>query len=182
MFTPLTGSHCKLRPNIEGKGIDGVCSVIAPRIMDELSRLDSSVATMDGELERVQGTVVDFDRSLHSRMALVPTPLLRLKRCYACDQWHSSRASAAFPVTTVSSVQTPRAATAVSHRVCTPLTGWHGKFRPNTEGLRRRYRTESDAHRKTIQDMHARCAFFDRNLHSRMPLVPTPARLKRAGV
>jgi hypothetical protein len=28
----------------------------------------------------------------------------------------------------------------------------------------------------------ARCAFFDRNLHSRMPLVPTPARLKRAGV
>jgi hypothetical protein len=28
----------------------------------------------------------------------------------------------------------------------------------------------------------ARCAFFGRNLHSRMPLVPTPARLKRAGV
>jgi hypothetical protein len=28
----------------------------------------------------------------------------------------------------------------------------------------------------------ARCAFFDRNLHSRMLLVPTPARLKRAGV
>jgi hypothetical protein len=26
----------------------------------------------------------------------------------------------------------------------------------------------------------ARCAFFDRNLHSRMPLVPTPARLQRA--
>jgi hypothetical protein len=24
----------------------------------------------------------------------------------------------------------------------------------------------------------ARCAFFGRNLHSRMPLVPTPARLK----
>jgi len=28
----------------------------------------------------------------------------------------------------------------------------------------------------------ARCTFFDRNLHSRMPLVPTPASLKRAGV
>jgi hypothetical protein len=28
----------------------------------------------------------------------------------------------------------------------------------------------------------ARCAFFDRNSHPRMPLVPTPARLKRAGV
>jgi hypothetical protein len=27
-----------------------------------------------------------------------------------------------------------------------------------------------------------RCTFSDRNLHSRMPLVPTPARFKRAGV
>jgi carboxylesterase type B len=27
-----------------------------------------------------------------------------------------------------------------------------------------------------------KCAFSDRNLHSRMPLVPTPARLKQAGV
>jgi hypothetical protein len=32
------------------------------------------------------------------------------------------------------------------------------------------------------RDWYARCAFFDRNLHSRMPLVPTPARLKRACV
>jgi tumor protein p53-inducible protein 3 len=30
--------------------------------------------------------------------------------------------------------------------------------------------------------MEARCAFCDRNLHSRMPWDPTPARLKRAGV
>jgi hypothetical protein len=49
------------------------------------------------------------DRNLHSRMPLVPTPLLRLKRCHACDQWHSSR-------------------------VFAPLTGWHCKFYPNTEG------------------------------------------------
>jgi hypothetical protein len=34
----------------------------------------------------------------------------------------------------------------------------------------------------TIRQLNVRCAFFDRNLHSRMPLVPTPARLKRAGV
>lgn len=38
------------RPNI-----DGLCSVVAPRIMDALSRLDSSVNTMDGELQRAQG-------------------------------------------------------------------------------------------------------------------------------
>jgi hypothetical protein len=31
-------------------------------------------------------------------------------------------------------------------------------------------------------DLMVRCAFFGRNLHSRMPLDPTPARLKRAGV
>jgi hypothetical protein len=36
---------------------------------------------------------------LHSRMPLSFTPLLRLKRCLACDQWHSSR-------------------------LFTPLTGW----------------------------------------------------------
>jgi uncharacterized membrane protein YccF (DUF307 family) len=31
------------------------------------------------------------DKELHSRMPLEPTPLLRLKRCHACDQWHFSR-------------------------------------------------------------------------------------------
>jgi hypothetical protein len=47
------------------------------------------------------------DRDLHSRMSLVPTPA-GLKLLQACYQWHSSRAF-------------------------TPLTGWHCKFRPNTE-------------------------------------------------
>jgi diketogulonate reductase-like aldo/keto reductase len=36
-----------------------------------------------------------FDRHLHSRMPLSFTPLLRLKRCHACDQWPSSRESTA---------------------------------------------------------------------------------------
>jgi hypothetical protein len=35
---------------------------------------------------------------------------------------------------------------------------------------------------KEAKDSLARCAFLDRKLHSRMPLVPTPAHLKRAGV
>jgi hypothetical protein len=35
---------------------------------------------------------------------------------------------------------------------------------------------------RALADAHARCAFFDRNLNSRMPLVPTPARLKRTRV
>jgi hypothetical protein len=43
-----------------------------------------------------------------SRMPLDPTHV-RLKLLHACDQWHASRGS-------------------------TPLTGWHCKLRPNTEG------------------------------------------------
>jgi hypothetical protein len=49
-------------------------------------------------------------RNLHSRMPLDPTQV-RLKLLHACDQLHSSRAS-------------------------TPLTGWHCKLCPTTEGLR----------------------------------------------
>jgi hypothetical protein len=49
-----------------------------------------------------------FDRTLHSRMPLVPTPA-RLKRCHACDQWHSSRVSTILPVHTVNCVQTLKA-------------------------------------------------------------------------
>ena len=33
-----------------------------------------------------------------------------------------------------------------------------------------------------VAGKRVRCAFFDWDLHSRMPLVPTPARLKRACV
>jgi hypothetical protein len=51
-----------------------------------------------------------FDRNLLSRgLPLSFTPMLRLKRCHACDQWHSSRMS-------------------------TPLTSSHCISRPNTEG------------------------------------------------
>jgi hypothetical protein len=55
------------------------------------------------------GAVRVFDSNLHSRMPLIPTPLLRLKLLQACDQWHSSRASSF-------------------------LTSSHCKLRPNTEG------------------------------------------------
>jgi hypothetical protein len=39
-----------------------------------------------------------------------------------------------------------------------------------------------DSMRKALNAMKARCALFDRILRSKMPLVPTPARLKRASV
>jgi hypothetical protein len=51
-----------------------------------------------------------FDRNLHSRMPLVPTPA-RLKLLHACNQWHSSRVS-------------------------TFLTSSPCKLCPNTEGIR----------------------------------------------
>jgi hypothetical protein len=47
-----------------------------------------------------------FGRNPQPRVPLVPTPA----RLHLCDQWHS-------------------------YRVLTPLTSWHGKFRPNTEGI-----------------------------------------------
>jgi hypothetical protein len=51
-----------------------------------------------------------FPTEIYTRgVPLSFTPLLRLKRCHACDQWHSSREF-------------------------TPLTGWHCKLGPNTEG------------------------------------------------
>jgi hypothetical protein len=59
------------------------------------------------------GTVPVFDRNLRSRMPIVPTPA-RLKRvCVLPMPFLSGVHSWAF----------------------TPLTGWHCKFRPNTEGL-----------------------------------------------
>jgi hypothetical protein len=40
----------------------------------------------------VDSTVCVFDRKVHLRMLLVPTPA-RLKLLQACDQWHSSLVS-----------------------------------------------------------------------------------------
>jgi hypothetical protein len=57
-----------------------------------------------------------FGRNLHSRMPLYFTPLLRLKLLHACDQWHSS----------------------LVLECSLPLTSWHCKFNPNTEGTTRR--------------------------------------------
>jgi hypothetical protein len=57
-------------------------------------------------------------RSFHSRVPLSFTPLLRLKRCHACDQCHSSR-------------------------VFTPLTSCHCEVRPNTNSLQKAAKTES---------------------------------------
>jgi hypothetical protein len=105
-------------------------------------------------------------------MPLCFTPLLRLKRCHACDQWHSSRAS-------------------------TFLHVWHCKLGRTTEGLQQYTGVEDVVQAVvtikhflaySIEDytedgVHAQrylaCLWTD-NLHSRMPLVSKPARLKRA--
>jgi hypothetical protein len=89
-----------------------------------------------------------------SRMPLSFTPLLRLKRCHTCDQWHSSRVS-------------------------TPLTGSHCKLRPTTEG-----RSDVGGPNCNDPVLNKGTVLvFDRNLHSRMPLSFTPLlRLKRASM
>jgi hypothetical protein len=55
------------------------------------------------------GTRCRQKSAVHSRMPVSVTPLLRVKRCHACDQWHASRVFAL-------------------------LTGWHCGLRPNTDG------------------------------------------------
>jgi hypothetical protein len=47
----------------------------------------------------------------------------------------------------------------------------------NTEGLPLMWDAEPIGHDRMESLLDARCAFPDRNLHSMMPLVPTPARL-----
>jgi hypothetical protein len=47
-----------------------------------------------------------LNRNLHSRMPLVLTSLLRLKRCHVRDQYHSSRESTFLPVDTVNDIAT----------------------------------------------------------------------------
>jgi hypothetical protein len=45
------------------------------------------------------------DRIVHLRMPLDPTHV-RLKRCHACDQWHSSRKVTAFIVAIINHAET----------------------------------------------------------------------------
>jgi hypothetical protein len=80
---PLTGSHCKLRPNTKGHACGG-------------------------QLVRCALSTYISARGVQLSFTLL---LLRLTRCNACDQWHSSR-------------------------VFTPLAGSHYKLRRTTEGLR----------------------------------------------
>jgi ferredoxin len=63
-----------------------------------------------------------FDRISHSRRGctdpLSSTPLLRLKRCHACGQCHSSRVFTLLPVDTENSVQTQKVGDLLSTGVC----------------------------------------------------------------
>jgi hypothetical protein len=49
---------------------------------------------MNPELDEMYGARF-FDRHLHTRVPLRFAPLLRLKRCHACDPWHSSQVDTA---------------------------------------------------------------------------------------
>jgi hypothetical protein len=70
-----------------------------------------------------------LDGKFHSWMPLSFTPLLRLKRCHACDQWHSSRCSLLLPVGTVNCVQTLKGCIHSD-----PNPNPKHEFRPNTDG------------------------------------------------
>jgi hypothetical protein len=101
-----TGWHCKFRPNTEGRS----GSVHGPGLSynETVAHMTLWVMAASPLLACTDARCAFSDRKLHPRMPLVPTPA-RLKLLHACDQCHSSR-------------------------VITPLTGWHCKLCPNTEG------------------------------------------------
>jgi hypothetical protein len=72
---------------------------------------------------------------LHSRILLDLMLFLRLKRCHACDQCHSSRASTFLPVHTVNCVQTLKASTFAGQAPPLLIMNSATTLRPNTEGL-----------------------------------------------
>jgi hypothetical protein len=81
------------------------------------------------------GTVHSFsDRTLHSRLILSFTPLLRLKRCHACGQWHSSRVATFLPVHTVNCVHTRKGGHQTAILTLNPNPNPNREFCPNTEG------------------------------------------------
>jgi hypothetical protein len=104
------GSHaCSLEANTRvTNGIPLESSLLLPVCTVNCAQTLKVIATtMNNGFNTVRCAFVDSE--LHSRMPLGFTPLLRLKLLQVCAQWHSSRAS-------------------------TPLTGWHCKLHPNTEG------------------------------------------------
>jgi adenylosuccinate lyase len=75
-----------------------------------------------------------------------------------------------------------------AHAVAYPGIDWRAfatKFLSGSLGLvREQYTTQLQHYDSMAAIFHsmARCAFFGRNIHSRIPLDPTPARLKRTCV
>jgi hypothetical protein len=134
-----------------------------------------------------------FGRILHSRMPLDPTPA-RLKLLQACDQWHSSRrGSTVLPVDTVNYVQTLKAWSTFVElvRELSPSTSMcpgpdcDGHQGESSMGVYPTWypcepNTAPNTPPSTTNSTMSGARFPTRNLHSRMPLVPTHARLKRA--
>jgi hypothetical protein len=127
-----------------------------------------------------------------------------VKRSHACDQCHSFRVFT--PLTgTVNCVQTLKGITTLSATLTLTLTLI---LTMNCAQTLKGLRLVADLYDPVVLDngsvpidsgvsvltaaeqaavaglIHpsARCALFERKLHSRMPLVPTHARFKRAGV
>jgi aconitase B len=120
VVTPLTGRHCKFRPNTEGDVVgtgssrkSATNSILwffgddIPNVPNKRTGsvcIGSKIAPIFYNTMEDSGTVSAFsDRNLHSRMPLDATHV-RLKLLHACDQWHSSRKFTFLPVATVNCV------------------------------------------------------------------------------
>jgi hypothetical protein len=134
--------------------------------------------------------------NLHSRgVPLSFTPLLRLKRCHACGQWHSSRAATFLPVGTVNVVHKHKRQNKTSwkqrmkaanhelrHTLLTGLKAEQDELEAENEAENAALLAVAEDETAAVHGWNVRCAFFSRNLPSRMPLDPTHVRLKRTRV
>jgi hypothetical protein len=71
-----------------GESVPDLCRFFQGKQLDPLQVAERlTIAQSSGRL----AYGARFERDLHSRIPLSFTPLLCLKRCHACDQYHSTR-------------------------------------------------------------------------------------------
>jgi hypothetical protein len=164
MSTPLTSSHCKLRPNTEGLPVPPCWNSSRTRLIQSTThptrrwhqwptfgmRLGPT-QTRCGALS--QARTPPWQPSFAQHKYLIPPPPPPPSFPHQCCVL--SR-----PVMVV--------CVCVFYRPTLKAASVTHEDRPAGEG--------------GISHLNVRCAFFDRNLHSRMPLVLIPARFKRARV
>jgi hypothetical protein len=156
-FTPLTGVHCKLRPNTEGEQYQTLVKGMSRLI----GRVDAytAISSLQDVAAKLKLTKAGRDRGEDARYLGRPS-----SSSFTCSNHELCH-----------------------HEIEERMHGtWGGRHHRPLPALTMNSVTTLQDHRGaavidgivTILERSVRCAFVDRNLHSRMPLDPTHVRLK----